>query len=553
MPKRLLQTRTSLTANKNMVSRQNIRKKEHIIVKGVTHMISDATMNGIYYPESEVKALANAIGTDRVTMPASHPVGENGEFISASDPWALTSNFIGAYAFNFSMQGDKLISDVAIDPLFASTSDDGKTIMNAIENGTPIDMSTGFYLNVEEKEGVGKDGEPFEMVASNLHIDHSAFLPNEIGAKNKTEGVGLHTNSAMLDGVSIDTDVALLNVNASTPAMKLPLAPENHTWNESQALANIKAFTNSTDKPSTSYRKFFLNFDQDDVDNFASYTNLFADVIDGVPHAVKSQVANVDGDHAKSYVNRFDSETSNNKQSFVKKVLNKVFSLIQGNELSHNDVHEKIYSKLNEGRSDPCNNLWPLDVFDDHFVYRDDGDKLYMQSYSKAGDDITFIDDKVEVEREIEYKPIINNNGDRIMRDKILAALTAANIKTDGLDDDALFAAHNELLAQGGKDESTASSEALTKQITDAVTNAVKPLQDQINANSDKELTKAQADVVAINKGIDEDMAKVMTLESCNKFLASNGHVAVGVTGGQHQTNAKDNCASLSLPTSAEA
>ena len=61
--------------------------------------------------------------------------------------------------------------------------------------------------------------------------------------------------------------------------MKLPLAPNDYAFNESKALASIKAYTNSTDKPSTSYRKFFLDFDQDNANDFDSYNNLFADVI----------------------------------------------------------------------------------------------------------------------------------------------------------------------------------------------------------------------------------------------------------------------------------
>lgn len=555
MPKRLLQTRNSVTINKDMVSRQNIRKKEHIIVKSVTHMISDAVMNGIYYPESEVKALATNIGTARVTMPASHPTGENGEFISASDPWALTSNFIGAYAFNFSIQGDRLISDVAIDPLFASTSDDGKTVMNAIENGTPIDISTGFYLNVEDKEGFGKDGEPFEMIASNLHIDHSAFLPNEIGAKNQTEGVGLHTNSAItLDGQTVDTDVALLNINASTPAMRLPLAPDNHVWNESQALKNIKAFTNSTDKPSTSFRKFFLNFNQDDVDNFASYTNLFADVIDGVPHAVKQPIANAgDNDHAKVYINRFDEEPTNNKQGFVKKVLNKFFSVLTGNELSHDDIHSKIYDKLNENSNIECTRSWPINVKSDHFIYRDYNGKLYQQACNSVNGEITLIGERFEVEKmPEEFKPIINSMESIMDRKEIIALLVNKGISVkEDISDDDLKAALNKAL--GGKADEPQTNGLTIEDITKAVNAAVEPLKIQINASADKELDTAVAAVVAMNKGIDEATAKTMGLTSCNAFLAANGHVALGVVGGQHQNNSKDNCSSLSLPTSAEA
>ena len=535
-----------MRVNKDMVSRQNVREKEHIIVKGMTHMLLDTTMNGIFYPKDEVKILADNIGSDRVTMPSSHPTGENGEFISASDPWALTSNYVGAYAYNFSIQGDRLISDLAIDPVIANTSEAGRSIINAIENNEPIDVSTGFYLNVEESSGFGSDGEPYDLVASNLMIDHSAFLPNEVGAKNKLEGVGVHTNSARLKDEVIDTHVSDMQTNASTPAMRLPLAPDTHVFNEAAALESIKAYTNSTDKPSTSYRKFFLNFDQDNVDSFDSYTNLFADVIDGVPHAVKSQVSSVDNDHAKSYVNRFDSEVKTNKQSFVKKVLNKMFGALTGNELSHENIHEQLYKKINEGKSDCSMSSWPIEVYDNYFVYRGDNDKLYKQSYAKVEDEVTFIGEKVEVEREVEYKPITNKSESNIMDKAKLIALLAANgitANADMLDAD-LEAALNTALKD--KPAETVVDTAANEKI-DALTAIVNKLAESITANADKELSTARESVVSLNKGIDKDMADAMTIESCNKFLASHGHVAVNAHTNQPQANASDSCSSLKL------
>lgn len=517
MSKKLLQTRNAMQINKSMVSKQNIRDKEHIIVKGAVHMLLNTTMNGIFYPADEVKALANAIGSDRVTMPSSHPTGENGEFISASDPWALTSNYVGAYAYNFSVQGDKLISDVAIDPVIANTSDAGRSIINAIENSEPIDVSTGFYLNVDEKQGYGSDGEPYEMVASNLMIDHSAFLPNEIGAKNKLEGVGLHTNSARLKDETIDTYISDIQVNASTPAMRLPLAPNDYQFNADQALERVKAYTNSTDKPSTSFRKFFLNFDQDKADEFDSYTNLFADIIDGVPHAIQSQVANVDNDHAKAYVNRFDSEMKGNKQSFVKKVINKIFGAITGADLTVND-------------SD--------------FVYRGENDKLYMQQYNTDSGELSFTGEPIEVVKIAnEYKPITNTT-ESIMDKAELIALLAANGITANADmsEADLKAALNTALSNKPAEPVV---DTATNSKIDALAATVEALTKTLAANADKELTQAREAVIATNKGIDKEMAEVMTLEHCNKFLASHGHVAVNARTAQHNKQSDDVSAAL--------
>lgn len=542
MRRKGLHLNSSLTSNA-VITNKSIYGANHIVVEGAGSIIADTVMNGIFYPRDEVEKLAANTNGD-IHAPSAHPTDSNGNFISAGDPQAVHQNYVGAISTNYRMKGDRLVRDIAIDPEVANRSADGKEIIRRIEANEDTDTSTGLLLQLEETSGIGNDGEPYEFIARNMELDHDAILLGERGAATTLQGVGMFANSKG-DEFAIDQ----VTINESMIASNLPLAPANHTWNEADALTNIKAFTNSNDKPSSNFRRFFLTFDRKNADDFSAYTNLFADVIDGVPHAVKQPITNAgDNEHAKAYVNRFDNEPTNNKQGFVKKVLNALFGKLMGNELSHDDTHSKIYDKLNQGRPNDCNSHWPMEVFDSHFIYRGDNDKLYKQPYSTVDDEIVFIGEKSEVERIVEFKTITNTNGDRIMRDKILAALTAANVKTDGLDDDALFAAYNGLSDQSGKDTSAANSEALTKQITDAVTNAVKPLQDQINANANKELDTSVAAVVALNKGIDEATAKTMGLTACNAFLAANGQPAFGVIAGQHkQVNADESCASLKL------
>jgi len=553
MPKRLLQARNTLTINKDRISRKNVRDKEHIIISGVAHMIGDAVMNKIHYPMAETQSLSNSLGNKRVVMPSSHPLGDNGEFISASDPLALMSNFVGAFAFNFSIKDDRLISDVAIDPVFANTSANGKQIIDAINAGEAIDVSTAFYLNVEDVEGFGSDGEPFTGVASNLCLDHIAFLPNESGAKNKIEGIGLNTNSAIdVDGNELDTDIAELFNNASTPAMSLPLAPKSFTWNESAALNRIKKFTNSETKPSTNFRKFFLNFDQTNVDSFGSYTGLFADIIDGVPHAVKSPIESaVNNDNAEKYNQRFAA----NKDGVLSKTWNVIKSLFTNDkhELSHDNISDKIREKLNEGRSDGDRHFWPIDVFDTYFVYRADGGTLFRQSYAMTDDEIVFIGERTEVERVVEYKKFTNDNGDRVMRKKLIQALNAAGVKTENLDDDAILTAYNKL----HKDDEGLTEEEILKRKKkkktvepksnsgdDKVLSAINSLGDRldkmqsdINTNSDKELNELAKQVVNLDIGLTEDVAKVMGVNSCKDVLAKNGVAAFNTGGAQYQHN----------------
>jgi len=497
--KRLLQTRNKLTTNKSLVSRKDIRGKEHIVVSGVSHMIGDSVMNQISYSLDETIKLSNSLGNKRVVMPSSHPTGDEGEFISASDPLALMSNFVGAFAFNFSMRGDKLISDVAIDPAFANTSESGKQIINAIENGDPIDVSTGFFLNIDEIEGIGNDGEPFMGVASNLFLDHVAFLPNEVGAKNKFEGVGLHVNSATdKDGNGIDTDVVELFANASAPAMNLPLAPGDHIWDASLAVNRVREFTKSTERPTTNYRKFFLAFDQEDVGNFGAYKLPFVDIIDGKPMAVKSAI-----DNAKARLEQTDISDADKTSALG--AIERYQSRFEGQE--SNSSKDGVFNRLlawakNMGYNEP------------------------------------------------DEQPITNNDGESIMdRTELIALLAAKNItvNADISDDDLkakLTEAMNTKADPAPAPVVNADSEKLTLAIN-ALTEKVTGLETQITANADKELETVVAQVVALNKGIDETAAKAMGLTACNAFLAANGTPAFNSNGRpvlqQNANNGLDN------------
>ena len=74
------------------------------------------------------------------------------------------------------MDGDLLVCDIAIDPEVASRTEKGQRVLDRIEAGEDIDMSTGLVLYVEEAEGYGKDGEPYQYIASNMTLDHFAIL-----------------------------------------------------------------------------------------------------------------------------------------------------------------------------------------------------------------------------------------------------------------------------------------------------------------------------------------------------------------------------------------
>lgn len=533
MAKKLIRCNTTLStanmATKNMhvgkVNGKDLYADYHVI-ENVCHMLRGAVMNGLRYGDKQFDSLSNQLmkSNARIPAPMSHPSDENGGFMDANDPLTFPAHNVGAFDTDWRVNGDKLMSNtyIPVDTI-ANPKAGNEWLSERVNTKQSIDRSTGLYLNVDDSiTGIGIDGEPFYGDVTEIYeLNHSAILNPDIepGAKNNTEGVGMFCNSA---GDKIEIIESELTINASTPAMRLPLAPSDYQFNAAQALERVKAYTNSTDKPSTSFRKFHLNFDQDNTDSFDSYTNLFADIIDGVPHAIQSQVSNVDNDHAKSYVNRFDSEMKGNKQSFVKKVINKIFGAITGADLAVND-------------SD--------------FVYRGENDKLYMQQYNTDSGELSFTGEPVEVVKIAnEYKPI-NNSTESIMDKAKLIALLAANGITANAEstEDELMAALNTALA---KKADAPVVDTATNYKIDALAATVEALTKTLAANSDKELTQAREAVIATNKGIDKEMAEVMTLEHCNKFLASHGHVAVNARATQSAVNKEDSCLSLGLPNS---
>jgi hypothetical protein len=198
--------RSKLATNRANISETTIEGAAHIVIKGAKHMISDTVMNRLLYPAEAVMALNDALETGGafIPAPAEHPIVDGG-FVSAADPRALIQHNVGAMHFNFRLESGRLVSDTAINVRTVWNSDRGREIMRRIEQEEPIDISTGFFLVRNEGSGVGKDGQDFDAIASDLQLDHSALLIESPGAKTSDEGVGLFANNAAGERMDVDT------------------------------------------------------------------------------------------------------------------------------------------------------------------------------------------------------------------------------------------------------------------------------------------------------------------------------------------------------------
>ena len=120
-----------------------------------------------------------------------------------------------------------------------------------------------------------------------------------------------------------------------------------------------------------------------------------------------------------------------------------------GNEsdMSFDQISDKLYKALPE-------NSWLREVYSKYVIYvteapgRDSA--YYRQDYAiDSAGSLSFLGSPVEVTRRVEYKPVeTNSERTDAVKQQILAALNAAGIQTESMDDSALLSAYNALITK---------------------------------------------------------------------------------------------------------
>lgn len=487
------------------VSKRRVRGKDMVVVHGAVHMIGDSVMNGIFYPMEEMTDLCNRLEGKRVTMPASHPTDDGGNFMSANDPLALMSNFVGAYAENFSIKGDKLISDVLIDPELAELSDSGKEIMKRIKSGDDLDMSTGFYFTPQMADGIAPDGEEYEKVAANLEMDHSAFLPYEDGAKMSNEGVGLHANC--LDQNGQECDMSTFEVNASAAGKNFPLAETGTKWDADAAVKRIREFSNSKDAPSTNYRKYFMYFDREDSENFTAYKLPFVDIIDGRPHVVPKAIGAIEGALSGARGETVDIPEEDKKS--VKSLLDHY----KAKQESASNSNESAFSKA-------------LKALKDAFGITDGYNSVSgVEAAINKSDEVQRMDMKEVRNMVSKYgnmdKEKVDNMSDQEVKNVMDRMFKIAGENMKGKNEDEKKPSREDMkeeqdkMAKGNSAEAPAWASALMSKV-EALETAV---------NSQQDTQKQPLIEMAVNMGISEATAKAMPVEDLKVMVGNSGEV----------------------------
>ena len=167
-------------------------------------MIVEGVLNGtngpLLYPAEELSKTPAVWNMKPVVV--YHP-SRNGQGISACDPDIIKNHGVGII-MNAKFEDKKLKAEAWIDTKKAAIVDD--RIIDAIENNTIMELSTGLFTDNERVEGEF-NGTPYIAIARNYRPDHLALLPDLKGACSIEDGAGFLRLNVSNEGTSVNIDL----------------------------------------------------------------------------------------------------------------------------------------------------------------------------------------------------------------------------------------------------------------------------------------------------------------------------------------------------------
>lgn len=182
-------------------ARRVIRNGKEWLVAPMTTIVP-GVLNGskgalLYRPEQIKQSIPK---WDKVPITIYHPMASNGQHVSASAHGILNRQGVGFLA-NTRWKG-KLVHEGWFDiqrlkqvHQESGGSIPGERVLNALENGFQMELSTGLYTENVPEEGVW-NGRGYRYDARNYVPDHLAILPDQVGACSLNDGCGLNVNRA---------------------------------------------------------------------------------------------------------------------------------------------------------------------------------------------------------------------------------------------------------------------------------------------------------------------------------------------------------------------
>ncbi|AYL51319.1 DUF2213 domain-containing protein [Citrobacter freundii] len=220
----------------------------------------------------------------------------------------------------------------------------------------------------------------------------------------------------------------------------------------------------------------------------------------GTPDEGVGMFVNADGQEADVESTSLIDAANSMKDGWWNKVK---FFISNASEMSFDDIYQALRMSI---KQDDKKWRYVVSVWPDHFVYEEDGEntkpKLFDQKYLISDKVVTLVGDPVEVVRKPTEYEVKTNGETNPMKEKMIAALNAAGVKTEGLTDDQVWDAYNQQMQkkEGGDDpgQTQINSDVITAAVNAALTplnEKLSKLETQLQANAESEL-KTKRDAV---------------------------------------------------------
>ena len=195
--------------------------------------------------------------------------------------------------------------------------------------------------------------------------------------------------------------------------------------------------------------------------------------------------------------------------------------------LTHNSdaSFDEIYQMLREAIRAPSGSdvyRYVVTVWPDKFIF-EEGNKLFQQKYLIDDSAVTLVGDPVEVVRKPTEYEVKTNGETNPMKEKMIAALNAAGVKTEGLTDDQVWDAYNQQMQKKDGGQAQFNSDAITAAVNAAITpltEKIGHLETQLQANAEKDLKTKRDAVKAKFSFMDEAAVNSLSGDALNALYS---------------------------------
>lgn len=174
-------------------------------------LLAEGVHNDYLYRQDDIGHYAQAWNGIPVTI--NHPRTDSGENISANSPEMIEQQCVGR-VFKVHMDNGKLVG--AIYASIGRLERINSKVLEQMEQGLPLDVSTGLYADEEGVLGTW-NGEEYKAAVVNFKPDHLAILTDTPGACSLADGCGIRGNKelAMKVNSMFDARVHIANSEVS--------------------------------------------------------------------------------------------------------------------------------------------------------------------------------------------------------------------------------------------------------------------------------------------------------------------------------------------------